>query len=116
MRIPVSGVATATPDATSSLRLLGKEITSSRVFWLKKAWFYKATGAADVISLYDATQSTTGAPASTLLRYKALSDYGIDERVIDFPGGGLKFETGCVAVVDGTATGYTHMGGVGEEE
>ena len=116
MRIPVSGVATAVPDATTSITLLGKAISSGRVFWLKKAWFYKATMAADVVSLYDATQSTTGAPASTLLRYKVLSDYGIDVKPVDFPGGGLKFETGCVAVVDGTATGYTHMGGVGEEE
>ena len=116
MRIPVSGVATATPDATSSITLLGKAISSGRVFWLKKAWFYKATEAADVVSLYDATQSTTGAPASTTLRYKAPSDYGIDVKEVEFPGNGLKFETGCVVAVDGTATGYTHLGGVGNEE
>lgn len=116
MRTPVSGVATATPDSTSSINLLGKVISSGRVFWLKEAWFYKANPPADAVSLYDATTSTTGAPASTTLRYKALSPYGVSVERVKFPAGGLKFETGCVAVVDGTATGYTHMGGIGEEE
>ncbi len=116
MRIPVSGVATAVPDATTSTRLLGKEISSGRVFWLKKAWFYKANPTADSVGLYDATQSTTGAPASTTLRYRAQSEYGVGQDEFEFPGSGLKFETGCVIAVDGTATGYTLMGGIGEEE
>ena len=116
MGIPISGVATGTPDATSSKNLVGSGIDSSRDFWLKKAWFYKATVPADAISLYDATSSTTGVPASTTLRYKVVSDYGVDFKEVQFPGMGLKFATGCVVAVDGTATGYTLLGGVGIEE
>jgi len=116
MGIPISGVATGTPDATTSINLLGKNITDSRVFWLKKAWFYKSNPPADGIGIYDATGSTTGAPVSTLLRYRVLSKYGDSVDNVEFPGSGLRFESGCVITVDGTATGYGLCGGVGEEE
>ena len=115
MRRPVSGAATGAPNATTSLNLLGKSISSSRVFWLKKAWLYKDTLPADSVGLYDAT-SSTASQASTALRYRALSDYGVTVKEVEFPGRGLKFESGCVMTVDGTATGYTLCGGIGEEE
>ena len=116
MKYPVSGTATGTPDATSSINLLGQGIGSKRVFWLSRAWFYKNTKPADVVSLYDATGSTTGVPASTLLRYKILSDYGVSQKEVNFTEPGLKFETGCVISVDGTATGYSLCGALGHFE
>ena len=116
MAQPISGVATGTPDATSSINLVGRAVAGTRTFWLKRVWAYKSTQSADAISLYDATSSTTGVPASTLLRYKILSDYGIGQKEKEFPGHGLHFESGCVVAVDGTATGYSLCGGIGYED
>ena len=116
MGIPIAGVATGVPNATSSINLVGSDVDTGRDFWLKKAWVYKGTVPADSLGLYDASRSSTGAPVSTLLRYRVLSGYGIDSKDVEFPGMGLKFSTGCVVTVDGTATGYSLLGGVGIEE
>ena len=115
-KYPLSGVATGTPDATSSISLIGRALTTGRKFRLLKAWAFKTTLSADELVICDATSSTTGEPASTLRKYMLVSDYGVGDKVVDFPEPGLEFKSGVVVAVEGTATGYTLCGAVGYEE
>ena len=114
-RYPMSGVATGVPDATSSINIIGRALTSGRKFRLLKAWAYKDTLESDELLVCDASTSATAEPASTLRRYTLQSDYGKGQKVVDFPEPGLEFKSGCVVAVEGTATGYSLVGGLGYE-
>jgi len=118
MRYAVQGVNSTVLDSTSTLlgqNLLGRNISSTRVFYLQKAWLYNASGGVEV-NIYDVTAGT-GATASKL---KAIIPCATDERTeANFGTPGLKFTTGCCAIKGSTANGYFgvgYAGGVGFEE
>jgi hypothetical protein len=118
-RYKISGENSTALDGTSTLtgqNLLGQNLGTDRVLWLKSAWFYNATTGV-FVSLIDATAGT--AAATTNRKYRVSCATG-DTTQVTFPGPGLKFETGCCAVKDSTnasgSFGIGDCGGSGWEE
>jgi len=123
MRYAISGSCTdaisAMGDATKAKNLLGKNITTGRVLWLRNAHFYDASGA-QTVQLYDVTQDTAKTAGSLIINIPCASGR---LTMVEFPPPGLKFSTGCCAILDATAsTGVSGafpveaIGGSGYEE
>ena len=121
MRYAISGECTdaIAVDVTKAKNLLGENITTGRVLWLRHAHFYDASTAKTVL-LYDVTQDSAKTAGKRKFAIPCASGR---TTVVDFPAPGLKFSTGCCAIMDATATsGVTgsfeveYIGGAGYEE
>ena len=118
-RYAVSGVGDSpiTEASFDTEPLLGKEITTGRVLWLKNFWIYNDASELP-INLQDATEGDTMAVADT--RFVVMAASG-RTTMVEFPAPGLKFSTGCSIILDGTASttsAFTRgeYGGAGYEE
>ena len=118
-RYSVSGVGAGTiSEASGTTRpLLGSEITSGRVLWLRNFWIYNDASELPV-NLQDATAGDTMAVADS--RFVLMAASGRNT-MVEFPAPGLKFTTGCAIIGDGTgaaAAAFTQgeYGGSGYEE
>ncbi len=131
MRYAVSGaLATALAEVTGPAQnLLGKAITTGRVFWLKSLWAL-ATASGGSIMLMDQVVSATATSVESTSRFRMLvastkynaTDMGLYPTglfgKVDFPSPGLKFSLGCAVGLEGgcTALAIGHAGGMGYEE
>ena len=122
-RYAVSGSNTsAITAATASTfyNVLGKDITSGRVFWLRCIW-YGSSGTDGDLLLYDVSQgneATDGTKVAVLPSYLSAIHSGIQRPgYFEWAPPGLKFATGCcveLAVSGSIAIGK--VGGNGYEE
>lgn len=123
MRYAKSGSCTSDlrDFCTQGKNLLGENITTGRVLWLRSAWFYDVSTASPV-SLYDMTE---GSATTSYAGAKKISIPCASGRatMVDFPAPGLKFSTGCAAISDVTTTSGASgsfpdgaIGGAGYEE
>ena len=120
MRYAVSGANTAAIEpVTGALRnLLGKDITTNRVFWLRAVW-YGSSGTQGDLYLYDATAGATSGTkvAAYPALMVALDNPGLNAGYREIAPPGLKFKSGCCAwlAVSG-AIAVGECGGAGYEE
>ena len=121
MRYGISGSCTDTLSdlVTQGKNLLGANLTTGRVLWLRGAWFYDVS-TANVISLYDITKDAAAAAEKNRIRVPCASGR---TTIVEFPAPGLKFSTGCCAIRDTTTTAGASgsfapgtIGGAGYEE
>ena len=124
MRYAVSGSCTdSLEDVTTALNLLGKNITTGRVFWLRHTYFCDLSSAATV-HLFDVSAGTDcTAAAGYGTRKISIPCASGRVTVLDIPAPGLKFSTGCCAFahLDATLTSsgileLGQFGGAGYEE
>ena len=106
--------AVGTPGDPSVLMggqaLLGEDIPTGRVFWLRSVWAYDAS-AAVLLHLFDATVAVNATDSSRKLLLQCASG---SLTMADIPAPGLKFKTGCVVCKDTTdASGCFTPGSVG---
>ena len=134
MRYPVSGSATGAIPAPAAggvsgpINLLGRAITTGRVFWLRKAWFYNGKGQATAgVSLCDSTTTATGPTGANwvtnadgvraIVQVVSGPSGGLNANTfVEFPAPGLKFVTGCMVACELTSSGVIGCGGSGYEE
>lgn len=123
MRYAVSGVNdTALGDLTTGIELMGRELTSGRVLWLRSMWAFSASGAAP-LTLFDGTEGLACTASSRRFTLQCAS--GVTT-MAEFPAPGLKFTTNVCVVglttADGTISSGTggydqgQVGGAGYEE
>ena len=119
-RYAISGstVSTIEPTTGSKRNILGKAITSGRVFWLRNIW-YGSSGTDGDLRLYDASAAATvTTPVAVLPSYLAGVHSGLARPgYFEWGPPGLKFSTGCVAdlAVSGSIAAGA-VGGAGYEE
>lgn len=119
-RYEVSGAnSVAISEATlAGHNLIGKAISTGRVFKLRTAWVYNAVSEF-ILTISDCatSSSATGlASATTVGRLPIVCASGVTTQV-DIPEPGLKFATGCVATFDASGTiAIGDCGGAGYEE
>lgn len=112
-RYAVSGAVAAALDGTTTLTgepLIGRELTTGRVLWLRSAWFHSAsTTSGEVpLALIDATAGV--AATGTTRRFNVICATGRTTQV-DFPAPGLKFSTGCCVLKEATTVSSAFAGG-----
>ena len=123
MRYSVSGandtIISGLP-AKTVVDLLGNDITTGRVLWLRGMWAWSLSGGG-VLDLWDGTQGQVATASTASLKFRlgyasaAATDIGTTT-MVEFPAPGLKFSTGCGVVMDetpGTATSRFAVGSVG---
>lgn len=107
-----TGVNSTALDSTSTLTnqsLIGRSIPDGSVFYLRKAWFYTASGG-QVVHLYDVSAGV-GATSS---RLRGSIPCATGERQeVEFPEPGLMFSYGVGVIKDTTSSGYFGVGAVG---
>lgn len=120
MRYPISGNNTVTLNGTASLAgqaLLGRNLTTGRVFWLREAWIYNAS-TGNILALFDASVGTTYAATAALFR--VVADGPNEMTKVAFAAPGLKFATNCAIAREATtvsgAFAAGSCGGSGYEE
>lgn len=96
--------------------LLGTNLTSGRVLWLRSFWAFDAS-AAMLLQLFDATVGANATDASRKLNVQCAS---VALTMVDIPAPGIKFSTGCVVCKDTTGASGSFVpgsvGGAGYEE
>ena len=119
MRYPVSGAVSVAlnPAGTGGVQnLLGAAITTGRVLQLKSIWIHNSHATQDaVVNLHNlAADATTTAASQRFSIYVAAAR----SAMVDFPAPGLRFATGCCAVLDttGGTVAIGECGGLGYEE
>ena len=122
-RYAVSGSNSAAiaPATASTLRnVLGKDITSGRVFWLRNIW-YGSSGTDGDLLLYDVSagdNATNGTKKAVLPSFLAAIHSGIARPgYFEWGSPGVKFATGCcVMLAVSGSMGIGTLGGAGYEE
>jgi len=124
-RYAVSGAVTTIVEATesatgkggsaTSLRagqnLIGENMRSGKVFWLRSFWCFQDVTAGGPLHLIDATAGDTDVTDSM---YRAsIGTASGDTTMVEFPAPGLKFTTGCLVSPDTSATNVWGIGRVG---
>ena len=114
-----SSVSTITPTSGATKRnILGKAITTGRVFWLRNIW-YGSSGTDGDLWLFDASAAATvTTPVAVLPSYISGVHMGLAQPgYFEWGPPGLKFSTGCVAelAISGSIAAGA-VGGAGYEE
>ena len=116
-RYAVSGAnSVAIGEATGNVvNLVGKTISTGRVFWLRSAWIYNAVSEF-LLNIADSATSATGITGGTVNKMCVVCASG-RTTMVDIPAPGLKFSTGCAVVFDVSGTvAVGDAGGNGYEE
>ena len=114
MRYPTSGANSAAIEPASGAvrNVLGKDISTTRIFWLRSIW-YAPSGTDGALVLCDATAGSTGGSGTIVARLPAATSNitGLPAGYREFAPPGLKFTAGCAAYL--AASGAIAIGSVG---